>query len=452
VKQMMTQLDREQTGETVEVDLDNVIAQGGEGKICKINNLSGYVAKIFFNPISPEKLEKLQVMIANPPEDAMKQQGHMTFAWPEDLLKDNQGNYLGFIMPEILNSQILFNVYHYETRMERASGFTWYHLHNTAKNLAIAVEALHAKGYVIGDLKPQNILVNSQSLVSIVDTDSFQVLNPQTNKIYRCTVGSAEYTPPELIGEDFKTVDREKEHDRFSLAILIHLLLFGYHPFQGRVKNYQQVSTPTIDKSISQGYCIYNPDSPVSPAPWSMPLQIIDSGLQTLFRQCFIGGHKDNGNRPSAETWRTYLDIGIENLVKCSHNENHYYDKDYGRCHWCEREGVIISNNNAHSSQTSEGTIQISVNSVSQQPPVSASSQQSASQQPPVSASSQQSASQQPPVSASSQQSNLNSSSFKQLAAMGVGLITAFVVGFTVMPPLWNNLPSPEIEHSPNSK
>ncbi len=42
-------------------------------------------------------------------------------------------------------------------------------------------------------------------MTSIIDTDSFQVRDLQSNKVYRCTVGSEGFTPPELLDKDFET-------------------------------------------------------------------------------------------------------------------------------------------------------------------------------------------------------------------------------------------------------
>jgi len=41
--------------------------------------------------------------------------------------------------------------------------------------LSKAIEAIHYKNYVIGDLNESNVLVKSSALVSVIDTDSFQV-------------------------------------------------------------------------------------------------------------------------------------------------------------------------------------------------------------------------------------------------------------------------------------
>ena len=58
------------------------------------------------------------------------------------------------------------------------------------------MRALHERGYVVGDVNESNILVNRGALVTLIDTDSFQVRSAE--QVYRCRVGKPEYTPPEL--------------------------------------------------------------------------------------------------------------------------------------------------------------------------------------------------------------------------------------------------------------
>ena len=102
-------------------------------------------------------------------------------------------------------------------------------------DLAAAVGALHLRGYVIGDVNESNILVTESALVTLVDTDSFQVRDPQTGLVYRCPVGTPQFTPPELQNKTFAHVDRMPEHDAFGLAVLIfQLLMEGAHPYAGR--------------------------------------------------------------------------------------------------------------------------------------------------------------------------------------------------------------------------
>ena len=319
------------TGEKIE--LRQEISQSGEGKIYQTSK-DGFLAKIYHS-CGREKINKLRIMVDNPPEDPTLARGHISIAWPKDLLKDTDGKCLGFLMPAIQGSQTLINVYNPHLREKKAPGFNWHDLHLTALHLALLIRSLHASNYVVGDLKPENLLVNERALVSIIDTDSFQVIDPRTGKIYLSPVASSEYTPPEMFGEVLQTVGRSEVHDRFGLAIIIWLLLFGYHPFSGKWVG--DGNQPNIDELIRCGYWMYGSNSKIRPGKYSMPLKILHPDLQQCFRQCFNDGHNNPYTRPSAADWVKSLDIALKDLKHCSIEAGHYYARSYGKCYWCKR-------------------------------------------------------------------------------------------------------------------
>lgn len=177
---MAVTLDCENSGESVRL-LNSPISKSGEGTIYKTSQ-HGFVAKIYHEP-EAEKIQKLQVMIRNRPEDPTAAQGHVSIAWPEDILRDNLGKPLGFLMPEIQDSKTLLEVYNPKLRRIKKLSFNWQYLHATAENVAYIVDVLHGRGYVIGDIKDQNILVTSTASVSIIDADSFQVRDSARGKV-----------------------------------------------------------------------------------------------------------------------------------------------------------------------------------------------------------------------------------------------------------------------------
>ncbi|MBN3963339.1 tetratricopeptide repeat protein [Nostoc sp. NMS8] len=314
------------------------LASSGEGEVWE-SNRSGYLAKIYHS-ITTEQSNKLQVMVANPPEDPTRSQNHISIAWPQDLLKDSKGNCIGFLMPAIEKSEELIYVYSPQHRRNKAPTFNWYYLHATAYNFVLIVQSLHAKGYVIGDIKPQNLLVNDRGLVSIIDTDSFQVNDPKSKKVYRCPVGSEGFIPPELIGKDLSAIAQTRYHDRFRIAIIIHLLLFGYHPYHhGKWTGFGNIPEP--EECIRQGFWLYGQNSPFQSAENTIPLNIVHPEIKKLFLRCFNDGHISLSSRPSAKEWCEALQIAIADLTLCSQVTNHSYSKTYGKCYWCERVNKI---------------------------------------------------------------------------------------------------------------
>jgi DNA-binding helix-hairpin-helix protein with protein kinase domain len=327
----MVRLQCKNSGEWI--DLVKEINSSGEGKIYATNK-TGFLAKIYHNP-TPERSIKLQIMANDPPADPTLSQGHISIAWPKDLLQDSGGSILGFLMPEIKNGQTLIKVYNPRFRNKQIPGFNWVYLHITAMNVASTIDVLHNKNYVVCDIKQQNLLLQSTGQISIIDTDSFQIRDKITGKIHRSHVGSGEYTPPEMFNVDFTTVDRSELHDRFGLAIIIWQLLFGNHPFSGEwVGGGNQ---PNIDKLIHQGDWIYGKNSKLKATPLSIPLNVIHPELERLFRKCFDDGYRTPYARPSAADWKNALEIAIPQLTPCSSINNHYYARSYAKYYWCQR-------------------------------------------------------------------------------------------------------------------
>ncbi|MBE9140801.1 hypothetical protein IQ254_26985, partial [Nodosilinea sp. LEGE 07088] len=264
---------------------------------------------------------------------------HPSFAWPQALLQDALGQSVGFLMPEIAHSVGLFDVYNPQRRRTVLPGFTWLYLHVTAMNIASTIQAIHARGYVLGDIKPQNILVNNQALPSVIDTDSFQVRDPSTGQVFRCPVGSEGFTPPELLGQNLAQIDQTEGHDRFRLGVIIHLLLFSDQPFKGVWTGWGDSPDPNM--LLSQGHWPYGATTLIQAGPLTIPLETVHPELQQCFLRCFNEGHRDASLRPSPAEWLRALKLGVADLKACRRVNGHHYSQSYGRCYWCDRKQTL---------------------------------------------------------------------------------------------------------------
>ena len=327
----MTVLIGASTGQSIA--LVEQIASSGEGTVWKTDR-NGYLAKIYHSS-HHERVKKLEVMVANPPTELNSHLNHISFAWPQELLTDRNGSVLGFLMPEIKDAKELLDVYSPKRRKDLKLEVNWYFLYTTALNIASFIQLIHAKDYVLGDIKPQNILVNNRTLPSIIDTDSFQVRHPNTDDVYRCLVGTEGFTPVELLDKDFHITDQTEVHDRFRLAVIVYLLLFGAEPFKG--KWVKEGDSPAPSELIRQGFWFYAPNSLIQPGPLTIPLNIVHPEIQRCFLRCFNDGHTKPHLRPTAREWKKALEVAIADLTECDQITNHYYSKSYGKCYWCDR-------------------------------------------------------------------------------------------------------------------
>ncbi|MFB2834464.1 tetratricopeptide repeat protein [Floridanema evergladense] len=326
---------RQSNGQTITLDAE--LGGGGEGKIYTILQEPLLVAKVYHKSANGYA-DKLSVMFANPPEDSTLAQGRVSIAWPVDLLKDSSSQeIIGFLMQRVTEVRPIHDFYIPATRRDKSPYFNYLYLHRTARNLAAAVSALHAKSYVIGDVNESNILVTETALVTLVDTDSFQVLDLSHNKVYRCPVGKPEFTPPELQGKTFRDIDRTPEHDLFGLAVVIfQLLMEGTHPFEGVFQGSDD--PPPKEKRILEGHFPYgNRSVPYRSKPLAPPFEILHPTLRQLFIRCFEDGHNDPKARPDAKTWVKALVEAENTLVTCSVNDQHRYGGHLNVCPWCER-------------------------------------------------------------------------------------------------------------------
>jgi DNA-binding helix-hairpin-helix protein with protein kinase domain len=318
------------------ITLVTQIACSGEGEVWRTDR--DLLAKVYHAP-DLSRTRKLEVMVAYPPVDPNAAMNHISFAWPRSLLQDQAGRVVGFLMPEIRQSVELLDVYHPQRRQKVLPGFNWLYLHTTAMNIASIIQAIHAKGYVLGDIKPQNILVNNQALPAVIDTDSFQVKDPETGVTFRCPVGSEGFTPPELIGKDLSLMEQTEVHDRFRLAIIIYLMLFGDHPFKGKWVG--AGDSPDPNELLRQGLWPHAPNQLIQPSRITIPLKTLHPELQSCFLRCFNAGHSHPALRPTAREWVKALQTASLALQSCRKNQRHYYSQSYGHCYWCDRKASL---------------------------------------------------------------------------------------------------------------
>jgi hypothetical protein len=317
--------------------LGKKLGEGGEGTVFCVDENSSLIVKLYHDA-TKFPLHKLKAMIANPPHDTMQNQGHNSICWPIDLVELN-GHLTGYVMPLAggANKKCfpLNTIYSVKSRCKVLPDFTFKDLLLTASNVALVVHAIHESGYVIGDVNESNFLVTDEALVSIVDTDSFQVIS-QNGKVNRCPVGKPEFTPPELQGVRFSEVDRSPLHDRFGLSVLIFMILMGgIHPFESMYKG--NGAPPSRNEKIKKGYFSYSGKYAEFQPLSLLPFSILSIELQKLFLDCFDTGHTDLNYRPSAWTWYSKLCEASEdaNLLTCHINSQHIYPKHLFTCPWC---------------------------------------------------------------------------------------------------------------------
>ncbi len=304
------------TNEAVLLD-EKPFAGGGEGGLFHIQSPARYVnhvAKIFHahKRKDQQREEKINYMVENRPQFEYNPD-HQPIIWVEQSLYDEKGQFVGFIMPKATGEKLEVLC---SPRLPKHLGSAWQRLafgHEDSMrlrmkvcyNIAAAIHQIHATGkYVLVDLKPDNILIHSNGLVSIVDMDSIEVIeNGQTK--FPATVVTPEYTPAEYY-EGVRPGETviEKSWDEFSMAVIFYRLLLGIHPFAASaVPPYDNLVS--LGDKIHHGLYVHQENEAlfsIIPPP-HRKFEELDEDLQQLFDRTFIQGHKDPKQRISAEIW-----------------------------------------------------------------------------------------------------------------------------------------------------
>lgn len=305
-------------------------ASGGEGEIYKLSGEDGYVAKIYYQKYrTDERHKKLKAMLMTDYNKLPE------CAWPVSILYDGN-EFCGFIMRNMSGYIGLIDFYVYDNRKK----YTWAQYVTVAMNIAAVVSSLHELGHVVGDLNPNNILVDTKSCkVAFVDTDSYHIRSKQ-GTLYPCVVATPEFAAPELQGVDFQKLEKNKSvfntnTDNFSLAILIfRLLMNGVHPF-ACTSSTVSVSEFQPVHNIKNGYCAFfsetNQQGKLQRTLQALDISILPVKMRIMFKAALLSRTK----RPNGEQWFYELLKLRKNMCRCAANQSHEYYSELIECPWC---------------------------------------------------------------------------------------------------------------------
>ena len=294
---------------------DKPFASGGEGDLYKITAPKDYthlVAKIYKpEKQTAERERKIDFLSRNPP-GLHEHTNHDPVVWIDRLIYQN-GKFAGFTMPfakgeklEMLcNPKLPPQLGHDWKKFDFADPKSLELRQKICFNIAVAVNQVHSlQSYVLIDMKPENIMIQANGLVSVIDTDSVEVLQ-NGSVLFYAPVVTPEYTPPEYYrGIKPESKGAPVSWDGFSLAVICYRLLCGIHPFVGSCH-------PPFDHCNSYELKIENGLFPngrnrskykVIPREHHNFDKLSDN-IRQLFLRCFDEGHSSADLRPSIEDW-----------------------------------------------------------------------------------------------------------------------------------------------------
>lgn len=305
------------------------IAQGGAGTIFALSSHPGFVLKKY-HPDSDLKYyeQKVANMLGNPP--AIVPASIMEYTWPLCSVKE-KGGFVGYIMPSLGDKSYFTLTKFINKKVRQVNGLSEFlgHRITLAHNLSAILSKIHKLGYLVVDLKPQNCLVETQSLqVTLIDTDGFFV--PASDGAhFPAKQFTPEFIAPELCNKSPSNADIMQ--DNFALAVIIFQLLNnGIHPFQASMKTKQL----TIQEMVERQKFAYGrvKTKQLITSKYSVHEWFPDD-IRELFDQAFM-----SKTRPSSQDWRdclrNYTSYKKGFVSKCSNNFDHLVLA--GRCGQCE--------------------------------------------------------------------------------------------------------------------
>jgi DNA-binding helix-hairpin-helix protein with protein kinase domain len=307
------------------------IATGAEGAVFHLVDRPDWCVKIYHNrPLQPSRIAKLEALCALP--SALRG----CAAIPMTRVSETAGSarWCGVLIPFVAGHDI-YELYNPQGRTAHFKQATFEFVVAAALNLARTFEVVHEHSIVVGDISEQNIRIRPDATLTFIDTDSFQVT--AGGRVFPSNVGTPVWTPPELQGRSLEGTIRTRNHDRFGLAQLIFLLLFGgRYPFAGRpLSNHE----PSIEEAIAKYAFAFDPapaQRVLEPPPGAPRPEALPSVFMDLFLRAFCRGSERPDARPSSREWADALGHLRVALKRCPAWQNHVYWDGAGHCPWCD--------------------------------------------------------------------------------------------------------------------
>jgi DNA-binding helix-hairpin-helix protein with protein kinase domain len=312
-----------------------MLGRGGEAVVYHVESEPDIAIKIYTDGKAAERREKVGALVSG---GYYRLTGFVAF--PVNAVMGQNGEFLGFAMRKVVGVKPIHELYAPGSRTLEFPKADFRFLVRTALNVSKAIASVHQTGCVIGDINHSGILVSEKATVTLIDSDSFQICSG--SKVYRCRVGTGEYTPPELQGHKLENVDRSPVHDAFGLAVILFQLLFmGRHPFSGRYNGPEHMP---IEKAIREGRFAYShrkAETRMEPPPFVPTLSDMPQEVSTAFERAFQPVPNFVPKRPAAADWVGILGKMEADLITCRFNPVHHHTRNASSCPWCRLEAGL---------------------------------------------------------------------------------------------------------------
>ena len=305
---------------------------GGQGAVYRDANRPDFALKIAHNPKQEDRDRTLAMLTAAPSAQLAHYGGApvIQIAWPQQMLLDKNGRYIGFSM-RFLDMSRTTSLGAWTNRRERVH-FTLSRDDrlrvNLAANLSSVTGYVHGAGHALVDLKPDNVQAYRDGYVCLLDCDGFRIA--ANGAVFPASVSTPNWRAPEMQSGTMPVALIGEQQDRFALALVIYQLLDNdIHPFTGIDRLHPNRSWEVCTR-IERFETFLNPANSID-APRNSHHAFFADDTLTLFRRAFLDAPDQ---RPTAADWAAHLrEVAQRRMQSCPNDPAHWH---YGKgCPWC---------------------------------------------------------------------------------------------------------------------
>ena len=256
------------------------------------------------------------------------------FLWPERITEKQRGS-CGYVMALRPNNYFEFGNF----LLAKKSFKSFQAMLAAAMKICNGFMMLHRFGYSYQDLNDGNFFIDPDSGdVMICDNDNVM---PQGEK--SGIMGKARYMAPEIVAGGIP----DKYSDRFSLSVILFMLFYANHPFEGAKVVACPCMTEAFEKKFygSEAVFIYNPNDKSN-----LPVRGIHQNVirrwpvmpaelrETFIREFSPEMLKNPQKRMIEQNWEKLIASLRDRLVICPYcGEETFIDCDKYQCMSCNR-------------------------------------------------------------------------------------------------------------------
>ena len=221
---------------TNDYDVQNTIGKGGYGEVKKvIHKLTGEVRAMKI--IKKESCDETYLKSLQNEINILRQLDHPNVIKLFEIYQDTSNIYM---VTEFLGGGELFDVLVKKRCLSESIAA------KIIKQVLQALTYCHSKKIVHRDLKPENLMLESEDqwTVKVIDFGLSRFFSSDKKMCQR--LGTPYYIAPEVLKKKY-----DEKCDIWSIGVILHVLLSGAPPFQGRTDE-------QIFEAIQMGYVSYS--------------------------------------------------------------------------------------------------------------------------------------------------------------------------------------------------